>query len=107
LRGSAEALEIVVVDEGNEVVQSKRGGHQRRLPGRALLHLAIAQDRIDKPVSAAAAFSKRHADRHRETMAERSGRCLDAWVAIVRMAPEPAVRLAVEVQVLAREHAEI
>ena len=47
LRSAAEALEIVVVDRGDDVGEPERGGHQHRLPGRAFLHLAVAEDRVD------------------------------------------------------------
>src|SRR5262245_10979517 len=38
-------------------------------------------------------------------MAERSGGRLDAGIAVIRVAPEPPVRLAIQVEVLAGEHA--
>ena len=43
---------------------------------------------------------------HRQAVPERAGRGFDARIAVVGMAAEATVRLAVEVEVLAAEHAE-
>ena len=47
LGGAAEALEVVVVDDGDDVGAAERGRHQHGLPGRAFLDLAVAQHGVD------------------------------------------------------------
>ena len=59
------------------------------------------------PVGAAPPLGQRHAHRHRQAVAERAGRGLDAGIAVVGMTAEPAVRLAVAVEIVAREHAQL
>jgi hypothetical protein len=46
-RGAAEALKIVVVHCRNDVVETQRGSHQHRFPGRAFLHLAVAEHSVN------------------------------------------------------------
>ena len=99
---AAEALEIVVVDEGDDVGEPERGRHQHGLPGRAFLHLAVAQHGVDDAVGLPAALGERHADDHRQAVAERAGRGLDARIAVVGMAAEPAIRRAIGVEVGSR-----
>jgi hypothetical protein len=45
--GEAEALHVVVVDEGDEIAHLQRRRHQGRFPGRAFLYLAIRQNGVD------------------------------------------------------------
>ena len=80
LGGAPEALEVVVVDEGDEIGAAERGGHHDRLPGRAFLHLAVAQHRVDDAAGLAAALRQRHADRRstdRDRASPSTPRCRD------------------------------
>ena len=103
--GSPETLKVVVIDCGDNVRTAERGSHHDRLPGRAFLHLAVAEHDVDDPIGLAAAFGQRHSDRHGETVTKRARRGLDARVAVIRMAAEPAVGLAIIVEIPAAQHA--
>ena len=105
LRRAAEALKIVVVDERDDVGEPERGRHQHGLPGRSFLHLAVAQHRVDDAIGLSTALGERHADDHRQAVAKRAGRSLDSRIAVIGMTAEAAVRLAVTIEIFARENA--
>src|SRR5262249_26135391 len=98
-RGPPETLKVVVIDCGDNVRTPERGSHHDRFPGRAFLHLAVAEYHVDDPIGLAAAFGQRHSHRHGKAVTKRTRRGLDAGVAIIRMAAEPAVGLAIIVQI--------
>src|SRR5262249_61020777 len=98
-RGPPETLKVVVIDRGDNVRAAERGSHHHRFPGRAFLHLAVAEHHVDDPIGLAPAFGQRHSDRHGKTVTKRTRRSLDARVAVIRMAAEPAVGLAIMVQI--------
>ena len=82
--------------------------HQHGFPGRAFLHLAVADSTVvDGAVGLAPAFGERHADHHRQAVAERAGRGLDAGIAVVGVDAEPAVRRAVVVEILRGQDAQL
>src|SRR5262249_853800 len=97
--GSPETLKVVVVDCGNNVRTAERGCHHDRFPGRAFWPLAGAEPHVDDAIGLASAFGQRHSYSHGKTVTKRTRRSLDARVAVIRMAAEPAVGLAIIVQI--------
>src|SRR5262249_57577636 len=75
--GSPKTLKVVVIDRGYNVRTAERGSHHDGLPGRAFLHLAVAEHYVDDAVGLAAAFGQRHSHRHGKTMTKRTRRRLD------------------------------
>src|SRR5262249_61457700 len=59
----------------------------------------------DDATSLAAPPATRHSNRNGRPVTKRTGRSLDAGVAVIRMAAEPAVGLAIIVQIPAAQHA--
>src|SRR5262249_10354459 len=53
----------------------------------------------------AAGSPRRHSPRHEKTMTKRTRRSLDARVAVIRMAAEPAVGFAIIVEIPPAQHA--
>src|SRR5262249_58341566 len=58
--GSPETLKIVVIDCGDNVRTAERGSHHHRLPGRAFLHLAVAEHHVDDAIRLTSPFGHRH-----------------------------------------------
>ena len=67
------------------------GGRHRRLPGRALLHLAVGELDEDARRRAVEAEAERLADALAEAVAERAADHLDAGRRVERAHLEPAV----------------
>ena len=74
----AELLELVVVDDGDEVVGVVAGRDVGRLPDLALLALAVAEQHLGQEVLAQLPGTKRHAQARGEPHAQRAGRDVDA-----------------------------
>ena len=75
-------LQVVVVDDGNEIVKMVVGGEHGRFPDLPLLDFAVAEQREDAALGAAVALlvnahAERDARGNREPLAKRSGRDLD------------------------------
>src|SRR6185436_6618978 len=76
---AAIGLDAVAVVEGDHVVEAEMGGCHRRLPGRALLELAVRQLDEDAGRAPGEPQAQRHAEPHAEPVPERAARDLDAW----------------------------
>ena len=101
-----QTLQLVVVNEGDEVVQSVMGGEHHRLPVGAFVHLAIAEHHEDAPGPALAARRERLAGAERQAVAERTRGELDAADFVADMGHEKRAVGAVSLQVVARQHAD-
>ena len=68
-----EALQVVVVDHGDQVVQAEVIGELRRLPHLALVAFAVAQHREGAEAFAVLLCRQRPARRHGKTVTQRAG----------------------------------
>ncbi len=118
VRGARQADAVGVVED-DQLPQLEVAGERRRLVGDALHEVAVAgehvravvHDLVPRPVEPCSevALGDRHAHAHREALAERAGRGLDARrVAVLRVAggaapPLPELLQIVERQVVAGE----
>src|SRR5262245_52280170 len=73
-----EALDLVVVDDCDEGVQSMMRREQRGFPRRAFIAFAIAQEREYAKQSSVSPPRQRHAARDGQPVTQRTGRDLDA-----------------------------
>ena len=80
LLGGAVGLQVVVVDDRGEVGDAEVRRRGRRLPGLALLAVAVGEhaEDVGGVVEAVEAQRQRDPEAHREALAERAGRDLDA-----------------------------
>ena len=95
LLGGAGDLQAVAVHHGAQVVQLVLGGAHGALPDGALGQLAVAHHHIGAGGPLVHLLGQRHADRHRQPVAQGTGIHLDAGQLVVRMADEFAAKLAV------------
>src|SRR3954451_20392796 len=105
LRGSAETLEVIVVDERDEIAEPDRRRHENSFPGRPFLQFAVAKDHVDDSVPAMAVLRETHPDSQGQAVAERSGRRLDAGIAIVGMHAKLSATCTISVERSGAEHA--
>ena len=104
LVGARGRLPLVVVDDDADVFELLRGGEHRGLPDRALVVLAVGQQREDAEALALDPARQRHAAAERQAVAERAGGGLDAGQQVRRrMLGEPAAVLAIGVELFDRE----
>ena len=69
-----KTAEVVVVHEGNEIIELEIRRHHHGFPGRAFLELAVGQHAIDQHIGALELLCIGLTGRHTEPVTERSGR---------------------------------
>jgi hypothetical protein len=83
VRHAGQALDLVVVHQSDQVVESMVSGKHRRFPGRAFVTLAVAQEDEHAPGRLLKRRGECHSGRYREAVAERAGGNLDAGDSLV------------------------
>src|SRR6266571_2360498 len=73
----ADALDLIVVDNGNHRVQLMMAGEQRCLPGRALVAVALRENAENIVSMSAKPMPERKSDRKPKAMPERAGAHVD------------------------------
>ena len=94
-----EPAEIVEVHEGDEIIELEIGRHHHRFPGGAFLEFAVGQDAVDENVGLLELLGVGLAGGHAEPVAERAGGRGDPRRLVIGMGAEPAVRLAVIIEI--------
>ena len=92
LVAAAGRLPLVVVDDDADVLELLGGREHRRLPDRALVALAVAQQREDAVAAALDPAASAMPSAERQAVAERAGRRLDARHAVAGRDARPAGR---------------
>ena len=101
LAAPPELLELVVVDDGDEVVGAVAGRHVGGLPDLALLALAVAEEDVGEHVEAQVPGAESEAQAGRETHAQRPCRDVDAGQLVhVRMALQARALLVERVELV-------